>query len=152
MDFKGCRWHGHYCQKDRHVKDPDTGLSLKELYRITMLREQKIKEALDGRYLTIWECEFDSEVRNNEEVQKFIKNLDIPTPLAIRDALYGGRSEPFYCQYDCQEGEKIRYLDFCVSSSLLYVFFFFSIPQPQFPYGAPGGLAPPPPPHSYAPD
>jgi hypothetical protein len=56
---------------------------------VTQQRAEKLKEALDGRYITIWECEFDRAVKENGQLKNFIKELDIPTPLAIRDALCG---------------------------------------------------------------
>lgn len=91
---------------------------MSEMYRVTQIRHEKLKQALDGKYFALWECEFDRAVQEEEELNNFVKSFDmLPSPLCIRDALAGGRTEPVYTLHDCEpdSGQKIRYLDYCVS-------------------------------------
>lgn len=110
---------------DRSLKDPNTRLSMSDMYRLTQLRHEKLKEALDGKYFALWECQFDRAVREELELNQFVKNFDMtPSPLCIRDALAGGRTEPIYTLLDCEPGseQKIRYLDYCVSILFLFAY------------------------------
>lgn len=71
---------------------------------------------MKGRYISVWECQFDKAMKENEELKDFATHFKAaPPPLRIREALSGGRTEPIYTLYDCQPGEQIRYLDYCVS-------------------------------------
>ena len=102
---------------DRHVKAPSTKLNMTQLYKTAMLRHEKLMKALNGRYFAVWECSYDRALEHDPELKAFSAAFNLPPPLAIRDALSGGRTEAFYTQYDCDVagGERIRYLDFCVS-------------------------------------
>lgn len=97
-----------------------------EMYRVTKLREKRLKKALDGRYFSLWECDFDRAVQQEEDLRDFVKNYEIiPPPLRIRDALAGGRTEPIYTLHECDPSseQKIRYLDYCVSIKVILLLF-----------------------------
>lgn len=116
-DFLGCRFHGHFCKAGRRVKDPNTRLTMGEMYRLTQIRQAKLTEALNGNYFAVWECDFDRVFQTSDELREFASSLDLPPPLRVREALDGGRTEAIYTLHDCQteKGDKIRYLDYCVS-------------------------------------
>jgi hypothetical protein len=80
------------------------------LYEDCLRRERKIR-GLGYELVTIWECEWDRYVTNSPETQNFLKSLDLPEPLKIRDALTGGRTCPVKLFHECDEGEVIRYVD-----------------------------------------
>ncbi|KAG8227913.1 hypothetical protein J437_LFUL011841 [Ladona fulva] len=64
-----------------------------------------------------WECEFDREIRVNDELSAFLSNNPFPTepPINPRDAFYGGRTNcvRLHHKADVASGETIRYLDVC---------------------------------------
>jgi hypothetical protein len=88
-----------------------------QLYKATLQRQEKLQQYLNGKYVVMWECDWDRLVLESEEVKEFVKNFELPTPLSIRSALAGGRTEAIYVESDCdlRQGESIQYLDFCVS-------------------------------------
>ena len=59
--------------------------------------------------VSLWEHEFD-QVKEESELQNFIKELEFQDPLNPREALYGGRTNAtrLYC---CEGG--MRYVDVC---------------------------------------
>jgi len=116
FDFYGCRWHGHGCIPSRHVRDPHTRFNMEQLHSMTKLREKKIQDT-GLIHETIWECEWDRMVKSDDDLKLFVENFDVPPPLRIRDALYGGRTEPIRLYYDCDPDEEMRYLDFCVKDN-----------------------------------
>ena len=83
---------------------------------MTKLREKKIQDT-GLIHETIWECEWDRMVKSDDDLKLFVENFDVPPPLRIRDALYGGRTEPIRLYYDCDPDEEMRYLDFCVKDN-----------------------------------
>jgi hypothetical protein len=109
-EFYGCYYHGHHCVPDRQVKDPKSRRTMATLYQECQRREAQIK-ALGYQLITIWECQWDREVSQSQELQRFVAALDLPPPLKIRDALTGGRTCPIKLFHECGEGEVIRYVD-----------------------------------------
>ena len=92
---------------------------MNQIYNLTLLRHERIKKFMNGKYFALWECQFDRAVKEVEEFGDFVRNFNmLPPPLRIRDALTGGRTEPIYTLHDCTSNaqDKIRYLDYCVSN------------------------------------
>ena len=110
-----CRWHGHGCLAARLARDPHSRHNMEQLLALTKLREKRIREVTSARHHTIWECQFDLMMRTDPVLRKISTELDLPLPMRLRDALYGGRTEPIRMAYTCQPGQEIKYLDFCVS-------------------------------------
>jgi hypothetical protein len=52
---------------------------------------------------TVWECEINAELRTNEEMRKFFKNLQDTGPILPRDAYFGGRTGPLSLKCDLEE-------------------------------------------------
>ena len=115
MSLLDCSWHGHPCQKDRESKDPRTGFTLDGLLERTEKREQLLRSA-GYDIVTKWECDFDKEVKVNDELKTFLTDLgDIPERLKIKDSLHGGRTGAVTLYINVEDqppGTKIYYYDF----------------------------------------
>ena len=115
FDFYGCFWHGCrtcFPNQRRQSKLPRTGLSLEELWTLTVKREQCIK-SLGIKHISIWEHEFAQRLSSNETAAKFVKSLDLQERLDTRDAFYGGRVNATQLYYKVNSEEKISYFDIC---------------------------------------
>ena len=77
-----------------------------------MARLQKMKDA-GHTVVSIWGCEFRKLLHNTPGLENelcshsYVKN----TPINIRDALYGGRTEASKTYYKVKDGEQFRYVD-----------------------------------------
>ena len=99
-----------WCFKQESI-NPYKKQTMGNLYKLTKQKEKTIR-GLGYNYIEIWEHEWDDLVKTNKHVAEFVKSEDIQQPLMPRDALYGGRTNASKLFYHCEEGEKIRYLDF----------------------------------------
>ena len=112
FEYLGCFWHGCPCMPNRHKLIGNTDETLLSRYEETMARLQKIRDA-GYKVVSIWGCEFKKLLRDNLELQKelgshpYVKN----SPINIRDALYGGRTEATKMWYKAKQGEEIHYVD-----------------------------------------
>ena len=112
FEYLGCFWHGCPCMPNRHKPIGDTNETLLNRYEETMARLQKIRNA-GYKVVSIWGCEFKkllSEtpgLENELASHPSVKN----TPINIRDALYGGRTEATKMWYKAKQGEEIHYAD-----------------------------------------
>ena len=95
FEYLGCFWHGcPSCMPNRHTPIGKTTETLQGRYEETMARLQKIKDA-GYNVVSIWGCEFRKLLLQNPGLEKelgshpYVKN----SPIHIRDALYGGRTE-----------------------------------------------------------
>ena len=84
------------------------GKSMDQLYTETMARINYIR-AQGYAVEYIWESEFLSD----PDAADFIKTCEVISPLAPRDAFYGGRTNCAWLKWECKSSEKIRYVDFC---------------------------------------
>ena len=109
-EYLVCRFHGHICLQDRHIKDPRTRMTLKALFDRTLERLAEIRN-LGYKVISIWECHYDKELQTNSLMRQFVNTCDTVKPLQIRDSFAGGRVEPTTLYYDVQDGERIRYYD-----------------------------------------
>ena len=82
-----------------------------QLYHKTLQREIFLKTTTH-QVITIWECQFDKQVKEDQEMKDFIASLDIPPRLYIRDSFFGGRTSVVHLHYQAEEGEKIHYYDY----------------------------------------
>ncbi|XP_071153592.1 uncharacterized protein [Mytilus edulis] len=108
-EFHGCFWHG--CDKcfGRSTINPVTGYTMADLFQRTMDKRSFLEK--DGyKYISIWECQFDNELKSNVQMRNFVENLCLKDPLEPRDAFYGGRTEAF-TTYKEAKGDKIDYYD-----------------------------------------
>ena len=103
-EMKGCYWEGHdTCYPSRHAQR----------------RKQEFKErhlrSLGYRVRTIWECEFRDMERRDPLYKAFLAQRGslYTTPLNVREAFYGGRTNASRLYYKCLPAEKLEYVDFC---------------------------------------
>ena len=113
-EFHGCLWHGcTKCFPNRSQSPhahPDRTFA--ELRESTAQKEEYLKTA--GMSLVVmWECEWDRQRKSDPELQAFLQNLSIVSPLEPRDAFFGGRTNAatLHAEADLSRGEEIRYVD-----------------------------------------
>ncbi len=113
ITYLSFRWHGHTCLKDRKAKDPRTGDSLETLLQRTMDKEQALKD-LGYNVVTMWQCEWERKVRENEDIIAFVQQFQIPERLNIRDSFFGGRTNgiKLFHEVDQNSSQRIYYFDF----------------------------------------
>jgi hypothetical protein len=96
----------------RHESIGNTDETLLSRYEETMAPLQKIRNA-GYKVTSIWGCEFKKLLRENPGLENelsshpYVKN----SPINIRDALYGGRTETSKTWYKTKQGEGIHYVD-----------------------------------------
>lgn len=113
-EFHGCLWHGcPKCFPDRQKYsklNPDR--TFQEMYEATIAKSDIL---FRERYsvITIWECEWDRQVKSDPDLQAFLTTLEIMDPLEPRDAFFGGRTNAatLYHKADQSIGEQIKYVD-----------------------------------------
>lgn len=120
-EFNGCLWHGcPKCFPSKRESHPirKSGRSLEEIYEQTKKKEREL--LIKGyNVVTIWGGEWDKEVKENEDLKEFLKDLEIVEPLRPREAFFGGRTNAVKLHHAAAEGEKIQYID--VTSLYLWV-------------------------------
>ena len=112
--YQGCIFHGcKRCfslqrQKKRHCL-PDR--TVEEVYQATCLKTAILREA---GYTVIekWGCKFAKQKKTDPELQSFLKNFELVSPLEPRDAFFGGRTGATTLYAKAAEGEEILYVDF----------------------------------------
>jgi G:T-mismatch repair DNA endonuclease (very short patch repair protein) len=104
--YLGCFWHGCPCMPNRLKPIGNTDETLLGKYEETMARLQKIRDA--GYNVPIWGCRFRKLLRENPGLENelsshpYLKN----SPINIRDALYGGRTEASEHGTELHRGKK----------------------------------------------
>ena len=111
-EFNGCLFHGcPTCYPNRDIKHyvtPDR--TVEELYQATLTKRIALLKA-GYRVNEIWECQWDSLVKTDQAVNRFLSSFDLVPPLQPRDAFFGGRTEAVALHAVAGEGEEIRYTD-----------------------------------------
>ncbi|XP_064647462.1 uncharacterized protein LOC135500144 [Lineus longissimus] len=113
FEFYGCLFHGcERCFRFRQLVSPFVDMTMYELKMRTVEREEEL--AKRGFQLeTIWECEYERQLKTNPEMAEYISKLDIVDPLEPRDAFYGGRTNAARLYYEAGVGESVKYVDVC---------------------------------------
>lgn len=98
-EFHGCYWHVRpTCYPDRatdiHPHNPDR--TYVTVYEQTLRREQELRDK-EYTVVSIWELEFDGQLKNQEKLRNFVQKLEFQDPLNPRDSLYGGCTNAFVC-------------------------------------------------------
>jgi hypothetical protein len=85
------------------------------LYQKHCKRLDYIKSKLpDCNIIQKWECEFEDDKKNDNNLQQFLKNIcNISDSINPRNALYGGRTNALKLYKKCNNTEKIHYVDYC---------------------------------------
>jgi hypothetical protein len=112
FEYLGCFWRGCPCMSNRHVPIGNTNETLLSRYEETMARLQKIKDA-GYKVISISGCEFKKLLRENPGLENEICSHPIVrnSPINIRDALYGGRTDTTKMWYKVKQCEEIHYVD-----------------------------------------
>ena len=114
-EFLGCRTHGCptcYTGENRHkILHPNTGQSMNQLYFATIKRQQYLED-LNHAYVSMWECDFRQQLRDNPELKKFAEDITVEERINLRESFKGGRTNAAKLYYKCAEGERINYIDF----------------------------------------
>lgn len=123
-EFYGCYYHGHpvcydenYIQNQNRMKSKMSNYSksiIVSRYHQTLAKEQRLRN-LGYTVNSIWECEWNNFIKTNKELCLKIENHHTVKfgHLNPRDALRGGRVEPFYGYIKSEKNKKIRYIDVC---------------------------------------
>ena len=86
--------------------------TLEEVYECT---QEKLRKLKDQGYVVkeMWECDWDREVKHNQQLQQFLSTFKIIGPLQPRDAFFGGRTNAVKLHHvaDETQGEQIHYAD-----------------------------------------
>uniref|UniRef100_A0A914HLZ0 DNA-directed DNA polymerase n=1 Tax=Globodera rostochiensis TaxID=31243 RepID=A0A914HLZ0_GLORO len=138
IEFNGCYFHGcPVCFPQR--QQPLAGGQQAELL---LARTQQRAWELENRYgyelQTVWECEFRRLLHGSKALRRLYDEVcrTVPAPLDLRrDALFGGRVEPFSLHYACCDDEEIDDLD-------IVSLYPFVMKYRSFPVGLPRVLAP----------
>jgi len=84
--------------------------TLQEVYECTQEKLGKLQD--QGNVVKeMWECEWDNEVKYNQELQQFLLNFEIIDPLQPRHAFFGGRTNAVKLHHTVEPDEKIHYVD-----------------------------------------
>ncbi|XP_062615872.1 uncharacterized protein LOC134277560 [Saccostrea cucullata] len=111
-EFYGCYWHGCptcYPSLQTETHPHRTQFTYQQLHEKTLRRTADLED-MGYNVCSIWEHDFDQQVQQDETLQQFVRDLDIPDPLKPREALYGGRTNA--TRLYCEEGD-MRYVDVC---------------------------------------
>ena len=113
-EFHGCLFHGcHSCYpKQSQCSKVNPDRSFAELREATRSKEVTL-ESTGNSLIVIWECEWDRQTKTDTQLQAFLADLDIVSPLEPRDAFFGGRTNAATLHHKVDEsiGEEIRYVD-----------------------------------------
>ena len=111
-EFNGCNWHGcPNCYKNDREKMMKNNKSMAQRYRETKLKEKRLRE-LGFVVISKWSCEWLKEKQEDDEKQKFIKQLNIQECINLRDCYFGGRTNGLTLHKVFENGEKGYYVDF----------------------------------------
>jgi len=110
--YLGCFWHGcPACMPYRDRPIGNTTETLQSMYEGTMTRLQQIKDV--DYIVSVRGCEFRILLLQNSGLEcqlsshPYVKN----SPINIRDALCGGKTEVTKTYYSVEQGEEIRYVN-----------------------------------------
>ena len=88
-EFHGCLWHGcpRCFPKDRDwCPIAHAGRTLHEVYECTLRKHDQLQQ--QGYDVKVqWECDWDNEVKNNQQLQQFLSTFEIIDPLQPRKCL-----------------------------------------------------------------
>ena len=83
------------------------------MYDVREETRAKIEQltALGYRVEEMWECEWNRMIQDNLQVKEFVDKLDIVTPLNLREAFFGGRTNVIKLYHKIENDEEIHYSD-----------------------------------------
>ena len=114
-EYQSCFHHGCPDCYDPDTINPVSGEAMAELYRRTLEKIDNLKKCCPGHEIVeMWSHEW---IQTWKDLPPNLKEkLKVPAhvePLRPRESLYGGRTECTKLLHHCEDGERIKYLDFC---------------------------------------
>ncbi|XP_070548560.1 uncharacterized protein [Ptychodera flava] len=111
-EMHGCYYHGcPRCYEDDDIVNTKLEKTMGDLYQC-ILDKMRFLRTNGFNVIEMWECDFKRDIHENQDLQEFIKSLDLQEPLYHRDALYGGRTNATRLYHECEGNEEIHYVDF----------------------------------------
>ncbi|XP_033231557.1 uncharacterized protein LOC117182578, partial [Belonocnema kinseyi] len=116
--FHGCYWHGcpqcFKLNRDKKLGFDKSSESLNDRFERTNAQTDRLR-SLGYEVVEKWECSFDKEKIQNDNLRSFLKDhpLLMTDALNPRDAFYGGRTGNAFSYYEAKGKVKISYLDVC---------------------------------------
>ena len=80
---------------------------MEELYEDT-IRKVDYLEDRGFEVVQKWGCELKKEMKEDEELKRYIDEHELVDPLQPREAFYGGRTNAAKLYHKCQRDEKIK--------------------------------------------
>ncbi|CAI5452335.1 unnamed protein product [Caenorhabditis angaria] len=113
IEIYGCCVHGCLKCNQPDARNPlDTIKTNGEILEETIKR-QAILEKAGYVVKVVWEHEIREQMASNRNMKQFFAQCRHTSCLRPRDAMYGGRTQPFKYILIADKCENIRYLDFC---------------------------------------
>ena len=113
-EFHGCFYHGcltHFT--NRLQKHPyHEGKTMGQVRKETATKIQQLRD-LGYTVKEIWECEWHLQKKLDPDIQLFVENLEVDTPLDPRQAFFGGRTNAISLYFKAEPHQQIRYVDIC---------------------------------------
>ena len=111
-EFHGCFYHGcitHFPNRlQKHLYHE--GKTMGEVREGTTDKIQQIRDL--GYHMTeMWECQWNALKKIDPEVQTFVEDLHIDSPLNPRDAFFGGCTNATTLHFKAEPHQQIRYVD-----------------------------------------
>ena len=103
FSFLGCP----ECFPDRDCVNPYNQKKMEELYEDTV-RKVDYLEDRGFEVVQKWECQLKKEMKEDEELKRYIDEHELVDPLQPREAFYGGRTNAAKLYHNCQGDEKIK--------------------------------------------
>ena len=112
-EFHGCLWHRCPCcfpkNWDRFpIAHADR--TMEEVYESKLQKHELLKKC-SYNVKVQWGCDWDTEVKTNQDLQQFLSAFEITEPLQPTDAFFGGRTNAVKLHYTTALEEKIHYSD-----------------------------------------
>ena len=80
---------------------------MEELYEDTV-RKADYLEARGFEVVQKWECQLKKEMKEDEDLKRYIDEHELVDPLQPREAFYGGRTNAVKLYHPCEGEEKIK--------------------------------------------
>jgi len=82
------------------------------LYEVTQQKHRLLRQHWYNLQI-MWECDWDREVKSNEDLKQFLASYEMVEPLNPRDAFFGRRTNAVRLHHVANEdqGEQIKYVD-----------------------------------------
>ena len=75
-----------------------------------MVRDDYIR-SLHYDLVIMWECKFQTSIKDTLDLELFVKDFVVPQPLSPRDAFFGGRTNAIKLHHRVEGNEEILYYD-----------------------------------------